>query len=332
MLENWRGQTTLGKSRLRRNRSKSANGKNVSGDARHTESLHQRSSKSHTKIPINNLADTGFDLRYSTCFEIRQKQGFDLVLPIRPGRSNRFRTSRRYDPREADHPGTNLDPPTTTIGCDPRWRARRLFKDLPAANEPQFPDQILVLSRSPPMACQAQEPTGDKDEATDQLQDFRGRSHLRKRNFSPNAPRFHSLSPPPPTGSILFLTTSLPGSSSLGCLRRTSDGDAKLKPPSSRQRQRACNDSQALPPSPFIRLVLRPPGGFRSQDQALDLVFTQVKTERTIRTMLLNLGATFPNQTNLATALQNPEKPILETQIYSDTRKLRDDPYADMRW
>ena len=48
-LENWRGQTTLGEIRLRRNRSKSANGKNVSGDARHTESLHQRSSKSHTR-------------------------------------------------------------------------------------------------------------------------------------------------------------------------------------------------------------------------------------------------------------------------------------------
>ena len=151
------------------------------------------------------------------------------------------------------------------------------------------------------MACQAQSQLETKVKQPTNCKIFAVGLTLRKRNFSPNAPRFHSLSPPPPTGSILFLTTSLQlvftGLSSADFRWRRKTQTTVITSASARL-QRLLRRCRRLP---FIRLVLRPPGDFDPKTST-DLVFTQVKTERTIRTMLLNRE---PHSTTRPTSQQH---------------------------
>jgi hypothetical protein len=71
------------------------------------------------------------------------------------------------------------------------------------------------------------------------------------------------------------------------------------------------------------------PGDFDPANRP-DLVFTQVKTERLYTLVLGNLGVSVGG--NWSSRLGPAAEAAKETDLYTDTRIPRDDPYADMRW
>lgn len=333
-LENWRGQTTLGEiPPPPESLEVSQREKRVWRCSTYGVVASTIIEKPH-KIPINNLADTGFDLRYSTCFEIRQNKGsilfcqFDLVDRIGSEPVADTILERLIIQAQTS---TLPRPPLVATHAG----SAALFKDLPAANEPpSSPDQILVLSRGclpwlakhkDQLETKMKQPTNCKIFAVGlTLEEAELLAQCSSIPFTV-ATATNWLNPFPDDLLARLVFTGL-SSADFRWRRKT---QTTVITSASARLQRLPSGVAAVSHSFAWFSAL--PEDFDPKTRP-DLVFTQVKTERTIRTMLLNLGATFPNQTNLATALQNPEKPILETQIYSDTRKLRDDPYADMRW
>lgn len=95
------------------------------------------------------------------------------------------------------------------------------------------------------------------------------------------------------------------------------------------------NDSGVLATIPvgkgLIVWLAATPADFDAE-QRPDLVFSRVKTERLIGSVLANLGVQAGR--SWAAALEKPagDDSKREGDCYSDTRRLRDDPYATMRW
>ena len=95
------------------------------------------------------------------------------------------------------------------------------------------------------------------------------------------------------------------------------------------------NDSGVLASIPVgkghIVWLAATPADFDAE-QRPDLVFSRVKTERLITTVLGNLDVQCGRSWADALEKSANADSRRETDCYSDTRRLRDDPYATMRW
>ena len=95
------------------------------------------------------------------------------------------------------------------------------------------------------------------------------------------------------------------------------------------------NDSGVLATIPvgkgLIVWLAATPADFDAK-QRPDLVFSRVKTERLIGNVLANLGVQAGRSWAAALEKSAGDAGRHEGDCYSDTRRLRDDPYATMRW